>query len=123
MKLSGRDYFMNFGEYIEQVRKEQGLTQEEFLTELNQYVPADERYKSKQSVSYWELNQQRPPRITWLGWIANRAPVDSWARSFAVKGIDILESQRSAAQMVSDNPQPAGDITIKDDGYHQSIAE
>jgi transcriptional regulator with XRE-family HTH domain len=114
---------MNFGEYIEQVRKEQHLTQEEFLSELNNYVPAGERYKSKQSVFLWEQNQQRPPRITWLGWIANRAPVDSWARGFAVRGIEILESQLLITQTVSDVAQPANDLTVKDDGCHQSIAK
>jgi transcriptional regulator with XRE-family HTH domain len=106
---------MNFGEWVEQTRKCNRLNQEDLLAGLNQYAPASERYKTKQTVSYWQ-HDQNLPRITWLGWIANRAPVESWVRGFAVRGIEILESQLLITQTVSDVAQPALDLTVKDDG-------
>lgn len=78
---------MDFKELVSSVRIARKMTKEAFAGGLNEYLPADETL-SAMAVGYWEQGRYRPWG-TRLYWIAEHAPVGSWQREFALRGLEL----------------------------------
>lgn len=61
---------------------------QDFCAGLGEYVPAGEHY-SIPTVNRWERGIYAPP-VTWLYWMRDHAPADSWQRDFATKAMELL---------------------------------
>lgn len=82
-------YNMPFRNYVAAYRQKCGLSLREFWYQLRRYAPPDDP-KSYRTVNRWEINGPDGPLLAWMYWIYNHAPVDSWQREFAARGMDIL---------------------------------
>lgn len=78
---------MDFATFLSSYRRTLALSLDAFWRGVVPFVPPDERY-SIMTINRWEHGEAVAP-ISWLKFLRDAAPAESWQKDFAQRGFDL----------------------------------